>query len=144
VHILGGCGWFCFERRRHLMKNNYGIHEGLAYGEDLTAHKSVPKWGNQLVCARTNLKHSVLVSVWSKSRYFLVMSERSNIWQIALIVVLSMSDFSRDAILLLNTRTSQNQRHFTSFISKHWRYTQRLCENRPQSYGKLTALHFGM
>jgi hypothetical protein len=69
------------------MKNNYGIMESLAYGDDLTANKSVPKCGNQFVCARTNLKISVLVSVWSKSRYFLMISESSNIWQIALIVV---------------------------------------------------------
>jgi hypothetical protein len=43
VDILGGIAWFRFERGRHTIKNNYGIQEGLAYGEDLTAHKSVPK-----------------------------------------------------------------------------------------------------
>ena len=42
MDILSGCGWFRFKRRRHLMKNNYGKQEGLACGEDLTAHKSVP------------------------------------------------------------------------------------------------------
>jgi len=42
VDILGECGWISLERR-NLMKNNYGIQKGLAFGEDLTANKPVPK-----------------------------------------------------------------------------------------------------
>lgn len=125
-------------------KNNYGINEGLAYGADLIV-------GCTNLCLSEEINLSVPVQTWNLLFWFLFgqnhdtiswCQKGQNIWQFALYVALSLSDFSRDAVLLVNKRTSQYQRLFTSFISKYWRYTYSLCENRPQPHGYLTALHF--